>query len=117
MKYLRNRRTFRRAFLLIDVEHGLKPLDRLMIDVMNAEGISYQLVMNKCDKFYRRSVRIEQRAVELREYCKSLSGGGSGLVEEILAVSANPENSRCGKSGINDVRLAILRAAGLDASL
>lgn len=48
--YLRGRRTLRRAFVLIDSRHGIKPPDVEMFKLLDDAAVSYQIVLTKCDK-------------------------------------------------------------------
>ncbi len=48
--YLRGRRELRRAFVLIDSRHGIKPPDIEMFKLLDDAAVSYQLVLTKCDK-------------------------------------------------------------------
>lgn len=48
--YLRGRRELRRAFVLIDSRHGIKPPDIEMFKMLDDAAVSYQLVLTKCDK-------------------------------------------------------------------
>jgi GTP-binding protein len=48
--YLRGRPTLRRAFLLVDARHGLKPSDREVMDALDAAAVSYEVVLTKADK-------------------------------------------------------------------
>jgi GTP-binding protein len=48
--YLRGRNSLRRAYLLIDARHGLKPNDLDALPVLDKAAISYQIVLTKADK-------------------------------------------------------------------
>ncbi|MGF1639802.1 MAG: ribosome biogenesis GTP-binding protein YihA/YsxC [Rhodospirillales bacterium] len=48
--YLRGRAPLRRVLLLIDARHGVKDVDRRVMDVLDAAAVSYQAVLTKCDK-------------------------------------------------------------------
>ena len=49
-RYLRQRATLRRAYLLVDSRHGLKEPDRELMGALDAAGVSYQIVLTKVDK-------------------------------------------------------------------
>ena len=49
-QFLRGRATLRRAFVLIDSRHGLKPVDRDLMDMLDETAVTYQLVLTKADK-------------------------------------------------------------------
>jgi GTP-binding protein len=49
-QYLATRRDLKRVFLLIDARRGVMETDRELMDVLDASGITYQLVVTKSDK-------------------------------------------------------------------
>ncbi|KAF3912089.1 hypothetical protein ABW21_db0203619 [Orbilia brochopaga] len=124
MSYLRSRKQFRRAFLLIDAMHGVKELDLMIMRSFAEMGISYQLVLSKVDRLVDGKGRSgkastgkgkgkgEEKGLSevFMEVQKTIGeyGGHAGL-GEILATSTQPV-----KSGIADLRWAVLRAAGLE---
>jgi ribosome biogenesis GTP-binding protein YsxC/EngB len=48
--YLAGRPNLRRAFLLIDARHGLKPVDHGIMDLLDKAAVSFQVVLTKADK-------------------------------------------------------------------
>lgn len=48
--YLAGRPTLRRAFLLVDARHGLKPVDSEIMELLDRSAVSFQVVMTKADK-------------------------------------------------------------------
>jgi GTP-binding protein len=48
--YLAGRATLRRAFVLIDGRHGIKPPDEEIMALMDTAAVSYQVVLTKADK-------------------------------------------------------------------
>ena len=48
--YLRGRAMLKRALVLIDSRHGLKPVDREVMEMLDTAAISYHLVLTKADK-------------------------------------------------------------------
>ena len=48
--FLRGRTILKRALVLIDGRHGLKPPDREMMDMLDNAAVNYQLVLTKADK-------------------------------------------------------------------
>jgi GTP-binding protein len=48
--YLRGRASLRRVYLLIDARHGIKEPDRPIMQMCDASGLSYQVVLTKIDK-------------------------------------------------------------------
>jgi GTP-binding protein len=47
--YLRGRPTLRRALVLVDARHGLKPHDSEVMRLMDRSAVSYQIVLTKAD--------------------------------------------------------------------
>ncbi|HEX7821790.1 MAG TPA: ribosome biogenesis GTP-binding protein YihA/YsxC [Sphingobium sp.] len=48
--YLRGRAVLKRAVVLIDSRHGIKDVDRDVMDMLDGAAVSYRLVMTKADK-------------------------------------------------------------------
>jgi len=48
--YLSGRPTLRRAFVLIDARHGVKPVDAEIMALLDTAAVSYQAVLTKADK-------------------------------------------------------------------
>jgi len=48
--FLRGRAALRRAFVLVDSRHGLKPVDIEIMDMLDTAAVNYQLVLTKADK-------------------------------------------------------------------
>jgi GTP-binding protein len=48
--YLRGRQVLKRALVLIDSRHGIKDVDRDVMDMLDAAAVSYHLVLTKADK-------------------------------------------------------------------
>jgi GTP-binding protein len=48
--YLRGRQVLKRALVLIDSRHGVKDVDREVMDMLDAAAVSYRLVLTKADK-------------------------------------------------------------------
>lgn len=60
--YLSGRPNLRRAFVLIDSRHGIKPVDEEIMQLMNRSALTFQVVMTKADKIkdYERDRVLEQ---------------------------------------------------------
>lgn len=126
MKYLEKRKQLRRTFLLIDAEHGVKTSDRQLLALIKDIGIPYQVILSKADKIVFPGSRtpgpeaLEARLSELRRTMESVkeavqpnSEDDGGAVGEVIACSSEKwiEGKRM---GIDAVRFAMLRAAGLE---
>ena len=49
-QYLAGRPTLRRAFVLIDARHGIKPVDEEILNLLDRSAVSFQCVLTKGDK-------------------------------------------------------------------
>jgi G3E family GTPase len=48
--YLAGRATLRRAFVLIDARHGIKPVDEEIMTLLDTAAVTFQVVLTKADK-------------------------------------------------------------------
>ena len=48
--YLRGRQVLKRALVLVDSRHGMKPVDHDVMDMLDAAAVSYHVVLTKADK-------------------------------------------------------------------
>ena len=48
--YLAGRQTLRRAFVLVDTRHGVKPVDEEIMSLLDRSAVTFQVVMTKADK-------------------------------------------------------------------
>ncbi len=48
--YLSGRQTLRRAFVLIDMRHGVKSVDEEIMTLLDKSAVTFQVVMTKADK-------------------------------------------------------------------
>lgn len=134
MKYLTNRKQLRRVFVLVDASHGIKDKDRSLLATLRLAGIPHQVLLSKVDKIYvpvSRSLAKYNRPNAMTSALRSLGSVedvrkimgdvrkeiqppvGGGALGELLAVSS--EVLADGKGlGIDSVRVAVLRAAGVN---
>ena len=49
-QYLSGRVTLRRAFVLIDARHGIKPVDEEIMALLDSAAVTFQCVLPKADK-------------------------------------------------------------------
>lgn len=63
--YLSGRATLRRAFLLIDARHGIKPVDEEIMALLDSAAVTYQVVLTKADK--PRAQELEKILSQVRE--------------------------------------------------
>jgi GTP-binding protein len=96
--YLRGRAVLKRALLLIDSRHGVKDVDREVMEMLDAAAVSYRLVLTKADKV---------KASELAEVVASTA------VEARKRPAAHPEiivTSAEKGMGMPELRAAVLEA-------
>ncbi len=97
--YLRGRSVLRRAIVLVDSRHGIKPPDLEIMEMLDAAAVSYQLVMTKGDKV---------KPAALAEVAERTAA------QAARHVAAHPRlistSSETGE-GIAELRTAILQAA------
>jgi GTP-binding protein len=126
MKYLEKRKELKRAFMLVDAEHGIKPSDQQLLAMFKEHAIPYQIVLAKADRVLFPGSRtpspgaLEARLSELRRTMESVKDAvqpededEGGAVGEVIACSSEKwiEGKRM---GIDAVRFATLQAAGLE---
>tara|TARA_B110000046_G_scaffold142766_1_gene149643 strand:- start:60 stop:710 length:651 start_codon:yes stop_codon:yes gene_type:complete len=60
--YLSGRPNLRRAFVLVDSRHGMKPVDEEIMQLMNKSALAFQVVLTKLDKIkdHERDQVLEQ---------------------------------------------------------
>ncbi|ACI99671.1 MULTISPECIES: ribosome biogenesis GTP-binding protein YihA/YsxC [Rhodospirillales] len=61
--YLKGRVTLRRALVLVDSRHGLKPQDIDMMKMMDQAAVAYQIVLTKADKLTDKALVHARAAV------------------------------------------------------
>ena len=68
--YLSGRATLRRAFVLIDARHGVKPVDEEMMALLDGAAVTFQAVLTKADKPKKAGLErvLEQVRSKLREH-------------------------------------------------
>ncbi|MCW2362892.1 MULTISPECIES: ribosome biogenesis GTP-binding protein YihA/YsxC [Sphingobium] len=67
--FLRGRAVLKRALVLVDARHGLKDVDRTLLDMLDEAAVSYRMVLTKADKVKATDLAtiIEQTAAEVRK--------------------------------------------------
>ena len=63
--YLSGRPNLRRAFVLIDSRHGIKPVDEEIMRLMNRSALAFQVVLTKIDKI--KEHELEKTLLQVRE--------------------------------------------------
>jgi GTP-binding protein len=97
--YLRGRAVLKRALVLVDSRHGLKDVDRQVMDMLDAAAVSYHLVLTKADKV--KPTDLEATLAGVRAEAATHPASHPAIF---------PTSSETG-SGIAELRTAILEAA------
>jgi len=97
--YLRGRVTLRRAFVLVDARHGVKPVDEEIMALLSSSAVTFQCVLTKTDKLKKGD--LDKVLVQVRE---KLSKHPAAYPELVLTSSEKGE-------GIETLRAII---AGID---
>ncbi|MBL3552623.1 ribosome biogenesis GTP-binding protein YihA/YsxC [Rhodovulum sulfidophilum] len=80
--YLAGRQTLRRAFVLIDARHGVKPVDDEIMKLLDGAAVTFQTVLTKADK-----VKVAERNKVLDQVRASLTRHPAAFPEIILSSS------------------------------
>jgi GTP-binding protein len=94
--YLLKRSTLKRLYVLIDARHGIKKNDGQMLDFLDKNAISYQLILTKTDK-----VRPSKKLLDIAATTQFQIQSHPACYPELLFTSAEK------KEGINNLRAAI----------
>ncbi len=98
--YLRGRQALKRTLVLIDSRHGIKDVDREIMDMLDKAAVSYRLVLTKADKI---------KASELEAVAQSTAD------EARKRPAAHPEILQTSSEkgmGIAELRAAVIEAIG-----
>ncbi|MEV8467021.1 ribosome biogenesis GTP-binding protein YihA/YsxC [Fluviibacterium sp. DFM31] len=80
--YLSGRQTLRRAFMLIDSRHGVKPVDEEIMSLLDKSAVPFQVVLTKDDK-----IKEKDRDPMLAQVRKALSKHPAAF-PELIATSS-----------------------------
>ena len=97
--YLRGRQVLKRALVLIDSRHGVKPVDRDVMDMLDAAAVSYHVVLTKADKV--KATTLDAMVAATAEETMKRPAAHP------LLVATSSETG----SGIAELRTAVLEAA------
>ena len=64
-QYLSGRQSLRRAFVLIDMRHGIKPVDEEILNMLDSAAVTFQCVMTKADKI--KDINRDKTLAQVRE--------------------------------------------------
>ena len=80
--YLSGRQNLRRAFVLIDARHGVKPVDDEIMSLLDKSAVTFQAVLTKADK-----VKEKDREKMLAQVRSALSKHPAAFPEMVLTSS------------------------------
>lgn len=98
-QYLSGRVTLRRAFVLIDSRHGIKPVDEEIMTLLDSAAVTFQCVLTKVDK-----LKSKDRDIVLNQVREKLAKHPAAFPELVVTSSEKGD-------GIGTLRAII---AGLD---
>ena len=81
-QYLSGRQSLRRAFVLIDMRHGVKPVDEEILSLLDSAAVPFQCVMTKTDKI--KDINREKTLAQVRQ---TLSKHPAAFPEIVLTSS------------------------------
>ena len=84
--YLSGRQNLRRAFVLVDSRHGIKPVDEEIMQLMNKSALTFQVVLTKADK-----IKDHEREQVLDQVRNRLAKHPAAFPELILTSSEKSE--------------------------
>ncbi len=93
--YLRGRVNLRRVFLLIDSRHGLKKVDKEVMEMLDKAAVTYQIVLTKVDKISFKALKNQETSIlnEVKNHAAAYN--------EIIATSSEKN------IGLEDLRTEI----------
>ncbi|KFY53206.1 hypothetical protein V496_07811 [Pseudogymnoascus sp. VKM F-4515 (FW-2607)] len=128
LKYLGKRKQLKRAFVLVDAEVGLKKTDEQLLAIFRKEEIPHQIVLSKVDKLlFPKNRKPSQGALDsrmqvlqcvfkmTRRSTQPNPEDMSGALGEIIGCCSERPFGQV--LGINEVRHAMLQAAGLEKKM
>jgi GTP-binding protein len=84
--YLAGRQTLRRAFVLIDMRHGISAVDQEILTLLDRSAVTFQVVLTKADK-----VNAATRAATLEQVQGALAKHPAAFPEYIVTSSEKGE--------------------------
>ncbi len=93
--YLSGRQSLRRAFVLVDMRHGLKPADEEILALLDRSAVTFQCVLTKADK-----VKAHERDRVLAQVRSGLAKHPTAFPEIIVTSSEK-------RDGIAELRAVI----------
>ena len=94
-RYLSGRSSLRRAFVLIDIRHGIKEVDEEIMNLLDTSAVTFQCILTKSDK-----VSLEQKKHVLNQVRKKLQAHPAAFPELVVTSAEN-------KTGLEGLRSII----------
>ncbi|WP_297768005.1 ribosome biogenesis GTP-binding protein YihA/YsxC [uncultured Roseovarius sp.] len=85
-QYLSGRQTLRRAFVLVDARHGIKPVDEEIMSLLDSAAVTFQCVLTKTDK-----IKTDERDKVLDQVRARLAPHPAAFPELIVTSSEKGE--------------------------
>jgi GTP-binding protein len=98
--FLRGRDVLKRTLVLVDARHGLKDVDREIMEMLDKAAVSYRLVLTKADKI--KPTELDKVAAETAEEARKRPAAHP----DIIATSSETG------LGIPELRAAVIEAIG-----
>ena len=98
--FLRGRDVLKRTLVLIDARHGIKDVDREIMEMLDKAAVSYRLVLTKADKI--KPTELEKVAAETAEEARKRRAAHP----DILSTSSETG------LGMAELRAAVIEALG-----
>ena len=98
--FLRGRQALKRALVLIDARHGIKDVDREIMDMLDKAAVSYRLVLTKADKI--KPTELDKVATETADEARKRPAAHP----DILSTSSETG------LGMPELRAAVIEALG-----
>ncbi|MBW8840486.1 MAG: YihA family ribosome biogenesis GTP-binding protein [Sphingomonadales bacterium] len=98
--FLRGRDVLKRTLVLIDARHGIKDVDREIMEMLDKAAVSYRLVLTKADKI--KPTELEKVATETAEEARKRPAAHP----DILSTSSETG------LGMPELRAAVIEALG-----
>jgi GTP-binding protein len=98
--FLRGRQELKRALVLIDARHGIKEVDREILEMLDKAAVSYRIVLTKADKI--KPTELAEVAAKTAEEVRKRPAAHPDILET---------SSETGL-GIPELRAAVIEAIG-----
>jgi len=98
--FLRGRQELKRALVLIDARHGIKDVDREILEMLDKAAVSYRLVLTKADKI--KPTELAEVSAKTAEEARKRPAAHPDILET---------SSETGL-GIPELRAAVIEAIG-----